>query len=150
MLADQLTYLPDDLLQKIDRAGMAVGLEVRAPLLDHRLLEFAWTLPHGMRVRRGVTKWILREVLAQRVPRALWERPKRWFTMPVRGWLTGPLRPWAEELLSDGSLAQVPVLRADAVRAEWARVREGRAGNGHAMWAVLQLLAWWREWRPTL
>lgn len=150
MLADQLTYLPDDLLQKIDRAGMAVGLEVRAPLLDHRLLEFAWTLPHGMRVRRGVTKWILREVLAQRVPRALWERPKRWFTMPVRGWLTGPLRPWAEELLSEGSLAQVPVLRADAVRAEWARVREGRAGNGHAMWAVLQLLAWWREWRPTL
>ena len=150
MLADQLTYLPDDLLQKIDRAGMAVGLEVRAPLLDHRLLEFAWRLPHGMRVRHGVTKWILREVLAQRVPRALWERPKRWFTMPVRGWLTGPLRPWAEELLSEGSLAQVPVLRADAVRAEWARVREGRAGNGHAMWAALQLLAWWREWRPTL
>lgn len=150
MLADQVTYLPDDLLQKIDRAGMAVGLEVRAPLLDHRVMEFAWTLPHAMRVRNGVTKWALREVLATHVPRAMWERPKRWFTMPVRGWLTGPLRPWAEELLSDASLAQIPVLRPTVVRAEWARVREGRAGNGHAMWAVLQLLAWWREWRPSL
>lgn len=149
MLADQVTYLPDDLLQKIDRAGMAVGLEVRAPLLDHRVLEFAWTLPHHMRVRGGVTKWALREVLARHVPRALWERPKRWFTMPVRGWLTGPLRPWAEELISEASLAQVPVLRAATVRAEWQRVLAGRAGNGHAMWAVLQLLAWWREWRPS-
>jgi asparagine synthase (glutamine-hydrolysing) len=150
MLADQVTYLPDDLLQKIDRAGMAVGLEVRAPLLDHRVLEFAWTLPHAMRIRDGVTKWALREVLAKHVPRALWERPKRWFTMPVRGWLTGPLRPWAEELLSDASLAQIPILRPAAVRAEWARVLDGRAGNGHAMWAVLQLLAWWKEWRPSL
>ncbi len=150
MLADQVTYLPDDLLQKIDRAGMAVGLEVRAPLLDHRMLEFAWRLPHAMRIRHGVTKWALRELLARHVPRAMWERPKRWFTMPVRGWLTGPLRPWAEELLSEASLAQVPVLRAAAVRDEWTRVREGRAGNGHAMWAVLQLLAWWKEWRPSL
>jgi asparagine synthase (glutamine-hydrolysing) len=150
MLADQVTYLPDDLLAKIDRASMAVGLEVRAPLLDHRVLEFAWRLPQRMRIRQGVTKWALRELLARHVPRALWERPKRWFTMPVRGWLTGPLRPWAEELLTDASLAQVPVLRAAAVRAEWARVRTGRAGNGHAMWAVLQLLSWWREWRPSL
>jgi len=150
MLADQVTYLPDDLLQKIDRASMAVGLEVRAPLLDHRVLEYAWTLPHSMRVRGGTTKWILRELLARMVPRELWQRPKRWFTMPVRSWLTGPLRPWAEDLLSDSSLANVPVLRPSAVRAEWGRVRAGRAGNGHAMWAVLQLLAWWREWRPSL
>lgn len=150
MLADQVTYLPDDLLAKIDRASMAVGLEVRAPLLDHRVLEFAWTLPHTMRIRDGVTKWALRELLARHVPRTLWDRPKRWFTMPVRRWLTGPLRPWAEDLLSAESLARVPVLRATALRAEWARVLEGRAGNGHAMWAVLQLLAWWKEWRPSL
>ncbi|MBX7117460.1 MAG: asparagine synthase (glutamine-hydrolyzing) [Gemmatimonadaceae bacterium] len=150
MLADQVTYLPDDLLAKIDRASMAVGLEVRAPLLDHRVLEFAWTLPHDLRVRQGTTKWVLRELLARHVPRPLWERPKRWFTMPVRGWLTGPLRDWAESLLTDGMLREVPVLRASAVRAEWARVQAGRAGNGHAMWGVLQLLAWWREWRPTL
>jgi len=150
MLADQVTYLPDDLLAKIDRAGMSVGLEVRAPLLDHRLLEYAWRMPHGMRVRDGVTKWALREVLARYVPRRLWERPKRWFTMPVRGWLTGPLRPWAEELISPASLRELPFLRADAVQAEWRRVRAGRAGNGHAMWAVLQLIAWWKEWRPTV
>ncbi|MCE9603033.1 MAG: asparagine synthase (glutamine-hydrolyzing) [Gemmatimonadetes bacterium] len=150
MLADQVTYLPDDLLAKIDRAGMSVGLEVRAPLLDHRVLEFAWRMPHRMKLRDGVTKWALREVLARYVPRPLWERPKRWFTMPVRGWLMGPLRPWAEELMSPASLRELPFLRAETVRAEWDRVRRGRAGNGHAMWAVLQLIAWWREWRPSV
>lgn len=150
MLADQVTYLPDDLLAKIDRAGMSVGLEVRAPLLDHRLLEFSWRMPHTMKLRDGVTKWALREVLARHVPRALWDRPKRWFTMPVRGWLTGPLRPWAEELITPASLRELPFLRADAVHKEWARVRAGRAGNGHAMWGVLQLISWWREWRPSV
>ena len=150
MLADQVTYLPDDLLAKIDRAGMSVGLEVRAPLLDHRLLEFAWRMPHRMKLRGGVTKWALREVLARYVPRPLWERPKRWFTMPVRGWLTGPLRPWAEELVTPASLRELPFLRAETVRAEWERVKAGRAGNGHAMWSVLQLIAWWREWRPSV
>lgn len=150
MLADTRTYLPDGLLTKIDRAGMSVGLEVRAPLLDHRLFAHAWALPYAMKVRGGTTKWALRELLARRVPRALWERPKRWFTMPVRGWLTGPLRPWAEALLAEERLRELPFLRAPAVRAEWARVLEGRAGNGHAMWGVLQLVAWWREWRPRL
>ena len=150
MLADQVTYLPDDLLAKIDRAGMSVGLEVRAPLLDHRVLEFAWRMPHRMKLRDGVTKWALREVLARYVPRPLWERPKRWFTMPVRGWLTGPLRPWAEELVSPASLRELPFLRGETVRTEWDRVRAGRAGNGHAMWGVLQLIAWWREWRPSV
>ena len=150
MLADTRTYLPDDLLTKIDRAGMSVGLEVRAPLLDHRLFEQAWTLPYAMKVRGGTSKWALRELLARRVPRALWERPKRWFTMPVRGWLTGPLRPWAESLIAPESLRELPFLRAAAVQAEWERVLAGRAGNGHAMWGVLQLVAWWREWRPRL
>ena len=150
MLADQVTYLPDDLLAKIDRAGMSVGLEVRAPLLDHRVLEFAWRMPHRMKLRDGVTKWALRELLARYVPRPLWERPKRWFTMPVRGWLTGPLRPWAEELVSPASLRELPFLRRETVRAEWERVCAGRAGNGHAIWSVLQLIAWWREWRPSV
>ena len=150
MLADEVTYLPDDLLAKIDRASMAVGLEVRAPLLDHRVLEYAWSLPERMKVRGGVTKWVLREILAQHVPREMFDRPKMWFSMPVRGWLTGPLRPWAEELLTPGSLAQLPFLDARELNAEWQRVLAGRAGNGHAMWGMLQLIAWWREWRPSL
>ncbi len=149
MLADQVTYLPDDLLQKIDRASMAVGLEVRAPFLDHRVLSYAWSLPHTLRVRDGRTKWIVKALLSRAVPRALWERPKRWFTMPVRRWLTGPLRPWVEDLISDANVGMVPTLKPDAVRAEWKRVQDARAGNGHAMWAVLQLLAWWREWKPS-
>lgn len=149
MLSDQATYLSDDLLAKIDRASMAVGLEVRAPLLDHRVVEYAWGMPARFKHRDGVTKWALRALLARDLPRSLSERPKRWFTMPVRGWLTGGLREWTETLLAPDSLRELPFLEPRVLHDEWRRVQEGRAGNGHALWAALQLIAWWREWRPS-
>lgn len=150
MLADQVTYLPDDLLAKIDRASMAYSLEVRAPLLDHRVVEFAWTLPERMKLRDGTTKWALRELLARHVPRAMFERPKMGFSVPLRAWLTGGLRPWAEDLLSERSLRDVPVLDAAAVRRTWTAFLAGRTTHGLPLWAVLQLIAWWRRWTPLL
>lgn len=149
MLADQLDYLPDDLLAKVDRASMSTSLEVRAPLLDHRLVELAWRLDPSLKIRNGVTKWILRELLARDVPRELFERPKMGFSVPVRAWLTGPLRSWAEDLISDESLRDIPVLDAREVRRAWDDLLGGRAGNGVGMWTILQLIGWWRTWRPT-
>lgn len=150
MVVDQLRYLPDDLLAKIDRASMSSSLEVRAPLLDHRIAEFAWRLAPELKIRGAETKWILRELLAQDVPRALFERPKMGFSVPLRAWLTGPLRPWAEDLLSPESLREVPVLDATTTRVAWSELLRGRSGNGLGVWAILQLVAWWRTWRPSL
>jgi asparagine synthase (glutamine-hydrolysing) len=149
MLADQMFYLPDDLLAKVDRASMATSLEVRAPLLDHRLIELAWRLDPHLKIRGRETKWILRALLERDVPRALFERPKMGFSVPVRAWLTGPLRPWAEDLLSPDVLRRIPLLDAAVVRREWQALLDGRAGNGVGMWTVLQLIAWWRQWSPT-
>jgi asparagine synthase (glutamine-hydrolysing) len=150
MLADQLGYLPDDLLAKADRASMSASLELRSPLLDHRIVEFGWRLPMEAKIHDGQSKWILRELLAQDVPREMFERPKMGFSIPVRAWLTGPLRPWAEDLISAASLAEIPLLDASSVRGEWRRLLEGRGGNGFGMWTILQLVAWWRRWQPTL
>lgn len=150
MLADQMFYLPDDLLAKVDRASMAVSLEVRAPLLDYRIVEFAWQMPIEMKIRGGVTKWALRELLARDVPRSLFERPKMGFSVPIRAWLTGPLRPWAEDLLSDASLREIPLLSGPAVQREWQALLAGHAASGYGMWTLLQLIAWWRVWKPTL
>lgn len=149
MLADQLDYLPDDLLAKMDRASMSASLEVRAPLLDHRLAALAWRLDPSLKIRDGRTKWILRRLLARDVPPALFERPKMGFSVPVRAWLTGPLRPWAEDLLSVESLRRIPALDPSAVQRAWRDLLAGRAGNGVGIWAVLHLVAWWRRWEPT-
>lgn len=149
MLSDQVDYLPDDLLAKIDRASMSSSLEVRAPLLDHRVVELGWRLDPALKIRNGVTKWVLRELLASDLPRELFTRPKMGFSVPVRSWLTGPLRPWAEDLLSASSLKEVEVLDSVAVRACWMELLAGKAGNGFGMWAILQYIAWWRRWRPT-
>jgi asparagine synthase (glutamine-hydrolysing) len=149
MLADQIGYLPDDLLAKADRASMSASLELRSPLLDHRIVEFGWQIPIEAKIRDGKTKWVLRELLARDVPRELFERPKMGFSVPVRAWLVGPLRPWAEDLISTSSLAETPLLDAASVRSEWQELRAGRGGNGLGMWAILQLVAWWHRWRPT-
>ena len=143
MLADQMTYLPDDLLAKVDRASMAVSLEVRAPLLDHKVVEFSWRLPQAMKVRGAVGKRILRDVLYRRVPRQLIERPKMGFSVPIDSWLRGPLRNWARDLLfSDrsGSFDTTALPRA------WNDLREGRPRAGTAIWAAVMLQAWRARW----
>ena len=142
MVVDTLEYLPDDVLTKVDRASMALSLEARVPLLDHRVVEAAWRLPLDLRIRDGRTKWILREIVGRRVPRELLERPKRGFAQPIGAWLRGPLRPWAEELLSIGALDRAGLVEVAPVRTMWAEHLRGRADHHAALWTVLVLQAW--------
>lgn len=145
ILRDMAGYLPDDILVKLDRATMAVSLEGRCPLLDHRVVEFAWRLPNRVKVRGGRGKWILREVLARYVPRALFEGPKRGFDVPVGAWLRGPLRAWAEDLLTPAMLARHDLLDAAVVRRCWSDHLAGRGDHSRILWAVLMLQAWLDE-----
>jgi asparagine synthase (glutamine-hydrolysing) len=147
MLADQTAYLPDDLLAKLDRASMAVSLEVRAPLLDHRVVEFAWRLPAPLKLRGSVGKWILRQVLYRRVPRALVERPKMGFSVPIGAWLRGPLRRWAESLLDDRALHKDELLDPAPVQRAWRELQDGRRPAGTALWAVIMFQAWRARWQ---
>ena len=146
MLADQSAYLPDDLLAKMDRASMAASLEVRAPLLDHRIAEFSWRLPTSMKVRDGIGKWILRELLYRRVPRTLIDRPKMGFSVPIDRWLSGPLRRWADDLLAPDAM-QTSGLEAAPVTRAWSDLKEGRRCNGASLWAVLMFQAWRQRWQ---
>jgi asparagine synthase (glutamine-hydrolysing) len=142
---DMTTYLPDDILQKVDRASMAVSLEVRPPLLDHRVVEFAWTLPRHLRVRNGETKWLLRRVLDRYIPRHLVNRPKAGFAIPLASWLRGPLRDWAEDLLDPQQLGG-SVLDAAAVRKLWSEHIDGGRNRAYALWTILMFEAWRRRW----
>jgi asparagine synthase (glutamine-hydrolysing) len=139
---DQTTYLPDDILVKVDRATMAVGLEARVPLLDHRVVEFAWSLPTALLADGARTKLPLRAVLERYVPRALIDRPKMGFSVPVERWLRGPLREWMGDLLAPAHLARLGLLDATVV----GRLRDehlaGVANRSWALWNVLMLLAW--------
>ena len=146
MLADQMNYLPDDLLAKVDRASMAVSLEVRAPLLDHRVAEYSWRLPRALKVRGAVGKWILRQVLYRHVPQAIVERPKMGFSVPVDQWLRGPLREWGESLLPGGR-DDSGLLNAAAVSGAWKDLQDGRRSAGAALWAVLMFQAWRAQWQ---
>lgn len=147
MYLDLVTYLPDDILVKLDRAAMAVSLETRVPMLDHRLVELAWRVPTSTKIVGGVGKWPLRQVLRRYVPAGLVERPKMGFGLPLGDWLREPLRPWAEELLGERRLRAEGYLEADIVRSAWADHLDGGVDLGHELWDVLSFQAWLEEWR---
>ncbi|WP_191488713.1 asparagine synthase (glutamine-hydrolyzing) [Pseudomonas sp. FEN] len=142
MRQDTLTYLPDDILAKVDRAAMAVSLETRVPFLDHRIVEFASTLPMSLKIRNGSTKWILRQLLYRYVPRELIERPKMGFGIPLHDWLRGPLRDWAESLLDPQRLASEGYFTPGPIRAVWERHLRGQGNYQQQLWPVLMFQAW--------
>ncbi|MBJ7533226.1 asparagine synthase (glutamine-hydrolyzing) [Rhodomicrobium vannielii ATCC 17100] len=144
MATDALTYLPGDILVKVDRAAMSASLETRAPFLDRRVVELAWRLPISARIKDGKGKRILRDILDRYVPRQLMERPKQGFAIPLDGWLRGPLRAWAGDLITPAAIREAGVLDAGAVGRLWDAHQEGRDNAGWTLWAVLMLQSWLR------
>ena len=150
MYWDTLTYLPGDILTKVDRASMAVSLECRAPLLDKRIYDFVWGLPLPYKIRNTEQgpqgKWLLRQVLHKYVPAELFERPKQGFAMPVGEWLNGALRDWAEDLLSESRIKQDGFLNNALIQESWQAHKDGRGNHATALWTALMFQAWKEEW----
>jgi len=142
MYLDTLTYLPEDILTKVDRASMGVSLEARVPLLDHRVVEFAWKMPISIKVRRGEGKWPLRQILSRYLPPKLFERPKMGFGVPLDGWMRGPLREWGETLLEEGRLRSEGFFHPEPIRRKWIDHLSGKRNESYFLWNILIFQAW--------
>ncbi|MBT5540854.1 MAG: asparagine synthetase B, partial [Alphaproteobacteria bacterium] len=143
---DTMTYLPGDILTKVDRASMAKSLEVRVPILDHRLVELSWRLPQKFKIREGQSKWILRQILDQHVPRKLFDRPKVGFSVPVQAWLRGPLKEWAHELLSKDSIDRYGLMKWQPINQKWQEHLSGKHDWQYQLWSALMLQSWCQKW----
>jgi asparagine synthase (glutamine-hydrolysing) len=142
MAIDAQTYMPDDILVKVDRAAMANSLETRVPLLDHRVVELAWRLPLHMKIRDGQSKWVLRQVLYRHVPRELIERPKKGFSIPLGEWLRGPLSDWADTLLNGNRLQKEGFFNPAPIQKVWRDHLYGGRDHSTQLWSILMFQAW--------
>ena len=142
MALDLITYLPDDILVKVDRAAMASSLETRVPFLNHRLIEYVNKIPQSLKLKNGQGKWILKEILSQYVPKNLTETPKMGFAVPINNWLRGPLKDWAENLLDEKRLQEENYFNSKLIRNKWNEHLSGERDWQYDLWDVLMLQAW--------
>jgi asparagine synthase (glutamine-hydrolysing) len=142
MFQDTVSYLPDDILVKVDRAAMGVSLETRAPFLDHRIAELCWRMPRHLKIRNSERKWLLRRVIQRYLPQYNDNRPKMGFAIPLADWLRGPLRPWAEDLLSSDRLKKGGYLNVGYIRNRWAQHLSGHHDAHRFLWSVLMFQGW--------